>query len=154
MSGGEIAEADNPSEIGSAHSFAQNKRSKGDVLALDECRAQAARRRSSLINRASGFTAANGSVPSISILISLPALRSRAGTDRVKGFLVSDARRRGNTDIEDRGEPHRAQVDGDLIDAHFDRSINAVRTARVRARGNSDHCLPSSAARADQPLLS
>jgi len=38
--GGEIAEADNPSEIGSAHSFAQNKRSKGDVLALDECRAQ------------------------------------------------------------------------------------------------------------------
>jgi hypothetical protein len=38
--GGEIAEADNPSEIGSAHSFAHSKRSKGDVLALDECRVE------------------------------------------------------------------------------------------------------------------
>src|SRR5271169_4313809 len=38
--GGEIAEADNPREIGSAHSLAQSKRSKGDVLALDECRVE------------------------------------------------------------------------------------------------------------------
>src|ERR1700730_1207401 len=37
---GEITEADNPSEIGSAHSFAQSKRSKGDVLALDQCRVE------------------------------------------------------------------------------------------------------------------
>ena len=81
---GEIAEADNPSEIGSAHSLAQSKRSKGDAVALDQCRVEAARLRSSLINRASGFAAANGSVPSISILISIPALRSRAGTDRIR----------------------------------------------------------------------
>ena len=37
---GEITEADNPSEIGSAHSFAQSQRSKGDVLALDERRVE------------------------------------------------------------------------------------------------------------------
>jgi len=35
---GEIAEADNPSEIGSAHSFAQSKCRKGDPVALDEPR--------------------------------------------------------------------------------------------------------------------
>src|SRR5690349_16925332 len=35
--GGEIAEADNPSEIGSAHSCAHSKRGKGDAVALDEC---------------------------------------------------------------------------------------------------------------------
>src|SRR5271169_3011043 len=38
--GGEIAEADNPSEIGSAHPLAQSKRSKGDAVALDECRVE------------------------------------------------------------------------------------------------------------------
>ena len=37
---------------------------------------------SSLINRGSGFATANGWVPSISILISMPARRSRAGTNR------------------------------------------------------------------------
>ena len=35
---GEIAEADNPSEIGSAHSFAHSERSKGDAVALDKGR--------------------------------------------------------------------------------------------------------------------
>jgi hypothetical protein len=38
----------------------------------------------SLINRGFGFATANGSVPSISILISIPVLRSRAGTDRIR----------------------------------------------------------------------
>jgi hypothetical protein len=76
--------ADNPAEIGSAHSLAQSKRSEGDAVALDQCRVEAARLTSSLINRASGFAAANGSVTSISILISIPALRSRAGMDRMR----------------------------------------------------------------------
>jgi len=39
---------------------------------------------------ASDFTAANGSVPSISILISIPALRSRAGTDRITVSSLTD----------------------------------------------------------------
>jgi hypothetical protein len=38
---------------------------------------------SSLIKRASGFAAANGSVPSISIQISRPARRSRTGVDKI-----------------------------------------------------------------------
>jgi hypothetical protein len=46
---------------------------KVDAFALGECGVEAARLMSSLINRASGFDAANGSGPSITILISRPA---------------------------------------------------------------------------------
>ena len=67
---GEIAEADNPSEIGSAHAFAHGKRSKGDPVALDEDRVEPICPDKQLINRAFGFTTANGSVPLISMLIS------------------------------------------------------------------------------------
>jgi hypothetical protein len=37
-----------------------------------------------LVCGTSGFTAVNGSAPSIRMLISIPALRSRAGTDRIR----------------------------------------------------------------------
>jgi hypothetical protein len=56
---------------------------KVDAFALGECGVEAARLMSSLINRASGFDAANGSVPSITILISRPARCSRTGTERI-----------------------------------------------------------------------
>jgi hypothetical protein len=71
---GEIAEADNPSEIGSAHAFAHGKRSKGDPVALDEDRVEPICPDKQLINRAFGFTTANGSVPLISMLISIASV--------------------------------------------------------------------------------
>ena len=40
---GEIAEADDPSEIGSAHPFMQSKRGKGDAVALHQGRLEPAR---------------------------------------------------------------------------------------------------------------
>ena len=40
---GEIAEADDPSEIGRAHAFPLGKRSKGNVAAADEGRVKPAR---------------------------------------------------------------------------------------------------------------
>jgi hypothetical protein len=46
-----------------------------------------------LVCGTSGFTAVNGSAPSIRMLISIPALRSRAGTDRIR---VSSSRPQGN----------------------------------------------------------
>ena len=81
--GGEIAEADKPGEIGWADAFPLGKRGKRHA----ELPASAALNRraliSSLISRASGFTVANGSEPSIRIVISRPARRSRIGTDRI-----------------------------------------------------------------------
>jgi hypothetical protein len=80
----EIAEPDEPSEIGPADPFpAARVRQSG---CLRPGRGAALKRHalmSSLINRASAFDAANGSVPSITILISRPARRSRTGTDRI-----------------------------------------------------------------------
>src|SRR4029077_2782639 len=104
--------------------------------------------RSSFTNRAFGFAVANGSVPSITILISRPARRSRAGTDRssissslapcggVSGPSRSVARRAGRRPMSIRSTLTSI------------RSIRVVRTARLRATGNSGQCLPISAARA------
>jgi tetratricopeptide (TPR) repeat protein len=52
---GEIAEADNPSEIGSAHSFAHRKPRKGDAIALDECRVESVRPDEQLDQSSVGF---------------------------------------------------------------------------------------------------
>src|SRR5439155_15634746 len=78
----EIAETDEAREVGPANTFPLGECSKGDTFALGECRVEPARLRSSFTNRAFGFAVANGSVPSITILISRPARRSRTGTDR------------------------------------------------------------------------
>jgi hypothetical protein len=97
----------------------------------------------SLINREFGFTTVNGSVPSISILISMPARRSRAGTDRIT-VSPSSMLCNGTATSNSRCEPCQAQVNVDLIDAQLNPSISAVRVVRMRAGGTKDvECLDS-----------
>src|SRR6516162_4081584 len=90
----------------------------------------------SLIGRAAGFVVANGSAPSIRIMITRPARRSRIGTDRI---WVSSSLALGQwrSDIEERAEPCRPELYVDLIGPTSMRSIRAVRKARWRAPGNS-----------------
>jgi len=71
-----------------------------------------------LINRASGFVAANGSAPSISILIPIPMRRSRTGTDLQ--FVFGQALRWLRGDIEGRAESRCVEVDVEVIDARVD----------------------------------
>ena len=78
----EIAEADEAREVGPADTFPLGECSKGDAFALGEAALNRRALRSSFTNRALGFAVANGSVPSVTILISRPARRSRTGTDR------------------------------------------------------------------------
>src|SRR5215467_14357189 len=66
--GGEIAEADEPREIGGADAFPLGKCGKGHAVAAHECSVEPRALISSLISRASGFAVANGSVPSIRIV--------------------------------------------------------------------------------------
>ena len=73
-----------------------------DAFALGECRVNRRALRSSFTNRAFGFAVANGSVPSITILISRPARRSRTGRDR-SSVLVVGSLWGCITTIEERG---------------------------------------------------
>ena len=59
---------------------------------------------SSLINRAAGFAVANGSVPSIGIVITRPARRSLIGTDRI---WVSSSLALGNGGVNAGEKLHR-----------------------------------------------
>src|SRR6516165_9809324 len=80
---GEIAEADEPREIGWAHAFplgsAANSTSSLPRSVALNLRALI----SSLTSRASGFAVANGSVPLINILIPRPARRNRTDMDKI-----------------------------------------------------------------------
>src|SRR5258707_3937933 len=80
---GEIAEADEPCEIGRAHPFPLGQSGNGTPSLS---RSVALNRRaliSSLTSRASGLAVANGSGPPINILISRPRRRRCTGTDRI-----------------------------------------------------------------------
>src|ERR1700730_13944272 len=83
----EIAEADEPREIGPADPFPVGECGKRNTFALGECRVEAAGARvgwkqgNNLINRASGL-ATNESAPLIPFLIPRPEGRSRTGTDK------------------------------------------------------------------------
>ena len=78
----QIAEADEPHEIGAAAPFPLGKCGKRDAFAIGECRVEPARPEQQRDNRGSSF-AANGSVPSIPILIFL-AWRDAAVTGRTE----------------------------------------------------------------------
>jgi hypothetical protein len=73
-----------------------------------------------LISRPSVFAATNRSVPSISILISLPARRTRIGTDRIwVSSSVTLCNGIAGTSRSD-AEPRRTETYVDLVEAHVD----------------------------------
>src|SRR6202035_34736 len=137
----EIAEADEPREIGPADPFPLGERGKRDAFALGECRVEPARSEEHLINRASGF-AANGSVPLITILISRPERCSRTGTDKSSissSFTPCDGVAGGSSSAKSRSGRRWMSIWSTLTSI---RSITAARTARLPATGNSGQCLP------------
>jgi hypothetical protein len=97
---------------------------------------------SNLISRPSAFAATNGSVPSISIVISRPARRTRTGTDKI---WVSSSVTLGNGIAEtsssalSRGGLRHMSIWSTPTSI---RSIRAVRTARLRVTGNSGQLFP------------
>jgi len=74
---GEIAEADEPREVGWAHAFPLGECGKRHAIAAEECGIELARPDQQLDESWIGFAVANGSVPSINILIARPARRNR-----------------------------------------------------------------------------
>ena len=80
---GEIAEADEPREVGWAHSFPLGQCGKRHAITAEECALNRRALISSLTSRVSGFAVANGSVPSINILIARPARRNRNDMDKI-----------------------------------------------------------------------
>ena len=62
-------------------------------------------------------------------------------------FVVARARRGCRCDIEECGEPGRAQMDSDLIGPDIDAVDRVVRKARCRVPGNSVQVLPISPTR-------
>jgi hypothetical protein len=91
---------------------------------------------SSLISRASGFAVANGSVPSIRIVISRPERRSRIGIDRI--WISSSVALLGNgvTATSRSAASRRAEMDVDPILER--RSSSAERRCQGRREILSD----------------
>src|SRR5215831_20623846 len=144
---GEIAEADEPREIGWAHA-ARLTSAANDTPSLST--SVALNRRaliSSLISRASGLAVANGSTPSISILISRPERRSPIGTERI--WVSSVALDKGVAAIPSSmpSRVGRKWISIRLTPTSV-RSIRVVSKARCRVAGNSDQLFPISLARA------
>ena len=77
----EVAEADEPREVGWTDTFLLGQCGKRRPAAPRGVALKRCARISSLISRASGFAVENGSARSISILISRPVWRCRTGTD-------------------------------------------------------------------------
>src|SRR5215472_16525180 len=80
---GEIAEADEPRKIGRAHPSRPASAAKGTPSLPTSAALNRRALISSLTSRASGFAVANGSVPSINILITRPERRNRTGMDKI-----------------------------------------------------------------------
>jgi hypothetical protein len=80
---GEIAEADEPREIGRAHPFPLGQCGKRHATAAEECDVEPARPDQQLDQPRIGFAVANGSVPSINILIARPERRNCTGMDKI-----------------------------------------------------------------------
>lgn len=149
--GGEIAETDNPVEIGSAHSLAQSKRSKGEALAVDECRVEPMCPDEQLDQATIGFHRGERIAPvdQHSDLHACAAQPCRHTQDH--GF---PSKRSCNSGIEERAEPCRAQVDVDLIDAHFDPFDQGGEDRTPSCRPQLGPLPPDLRSARDQPLLS
>jgi hypothetical protein len=80
---GEIAEADEPREIGRAHPLPLGQCGKRHAIAVEECGIEPARLDQQLDESCIGFAVANGSVPSINILIARPERRNRTAMDKI-----------------------------------------------------------------------
>src|SRR6516225_7287094 len=74
---GKIAEADEPREVGWAHALPLGQCGKRHAIAVEECGIELARPDQQLDESCIRFCWANGSVPSINILIARPQRRNR-----------------------------------------------------------------------------
>src|SRR5215469_7893739 len=124
---GEIAETHEPREIGSAHASRLTSATLNRRALI-----------SSLISRTSGLAVANGSMPSISILISCPQRRNRTGTDRIS----SSATRQWRRDIKERAEARRADRDVDPMGSDLDALYQRGKQGTLPCCGQLGPALP------------
>src|SRR5258707_6922943 len=112
----EIAEADEPSEIGSADPFPLGECGKGNAFAAGECRVEPARLEEQLDQSRVRFRGVKriGAVDHHSDLPPGAAQPYRHGQDL--GFVVGHALRWCSSSTEDRGQPRRAETYADLAD--------------------------------------
>ena len=80
---GEIAEADETREIGGAHPFPLGQCGNRHAIAAEECGMELARPDQQLDESCIRFCWANGSVPSINILIARPQRRNRTDMGKI-----------------------------------------------------------------------
>jgi hypothetical protein len=106
---------------------------------------------SSLMSRGSGLTVANGSAPSISILISRPERRSRTRT-RIWGSS-SGAPERWRSDIEEQPDPARPEMDLDVIHPDIDALDQGGKQGMLAWSGQFGPVLPDFRGSRDQLTL-
>jgi len=80
---GEIAEADQPCEVGRADAFPLGQCGKWQAVAAEECGSEPVRLDQQLNEPGIGFRCGKRVVRSMSILSSRPERRSPTGTDRI-----------------------------------------------------------------------